>query len=113
MFQTVNVHEKHLIPYRGDETLLIDRYDVRLLFENRKQFENIKEAAKHRKPKKLSDREKELERKTDKERYWDMMLHEEEMYKGRLQGRKLFYLMFDLNAVTNSFSLQFGSIVPL
>ena len=86
MFNTVNVQTKNLIPWQGDTTLLVDRYDVRLLLDDRKSFEHLKTTKK--KIKKLSEREKELEAKMNKERYWDMALHEEEMYKGRHSKRE-------------------------
>lgn len=92
MFASLNVKERQLIPWQGDEKLMIDRYDVRALLDDKKLFTNVKEegriykatGTKKKKNKTKDERREKLEAKMNKERYWDMMLHQEDLYKGTL-----------------------------
>ncbi|XP_031568711.1 splicing factor, suppressor of white-apricot homolog isoform X2 [Actinia tenebrosa] len=74
---------RHLIPWPGDDSLLIDRYDCRLLFTEKSQFESKAESLSHS----LSLEEQEIKRLCDEERYLELhtnleeqeIEHEEEM----------------------------------
>lgn len=70
---------KFLVPWMGDKSLMIDRYDVRLLLDDRKLFKKNKE--KIRKTV-LSKEEAEEEAMCDYERYYDLEHHEDELEKG-------------------------------
>lgn len=68
--------EKHLIPWFGDTSLMVDRYDVRLLLDDRKLFRTNK---KHTPTQEELDEEATL----DYERYYDLEMYEEELEKGK------------------------------
>ncbi|NEJ84156.1 hypothetical protein GR268_47855, partial [Rhizobium leguminosarum] len=75
------------IPWMGKEDLMIDRYDARALLTDLKLFDRqagrwdaLPRTRKPSDPK--YERELKLNKKLDKERYWDMVLHGEDIYKG-------------------------------
>lgn len=68
---------KFLVPWMGDEGLMIDRYDVRALLDDRKLFKKSK--AKQKLPTK---EELEEEAALDYERYFDLEHYEEGLEKG-------------------------------
>jgi hypothetical protein len=79
---------EHFIPWMGNDHLMIDRYDARALLTDLKLFDRAAgrwdaTLPRSRKP---SDpkyaRELKLNAKLEKERYWDMTLHGEDVYKG-------------------------------
>lgn len=69
---------KFLVPWMGDKTLMIDRYDVRLLLDDRKLFKKVKGG----KTRVMTKEEAEEEAQCDYERYYDLEHHEEEIEKG-------------------------------
>jgi hypothetical protein len=78
---------EHFIPWMGNEDLLIDRYDARALLTDLKLFDRqaghwdgLSRSRKPSDPK--YEREQKLNKQLDKERYWDMTLHGEDVYKG-------------------------------
>jgi hypothetical protein len=78
---------EHFIPWMGKEDLMIDRYDARALLTDLKLFDRqagrwdaLPRTRKPSDPK--YERELKLNKKLDKERYWDMVLHGEDIYKG-------------------------------
>jgi len=81
---------EQFIPWMGNTDLLIDRYDARALLTDLKLFD--RKAGRWdtipRKERKPSDpkyhREQKLNKKLNKERYWDMALHMEDVYKGKI-----------------------------
>lgn len=85
---------EHFIPWMGKEDLMIDRYDARALLTDLKLFD--RQAGKwdalprSRKPSDPKyERELKLNKKLDKERYWDMVLHGEDVYKGIMMAPPL------------------------
>ncbi|KAK3710147.1 hypothetical protein QZH41_010543, partial [Actinostola sp. cb2023] len=65
---------EHLIPWQGDSSLQIDRYDCRLLFTEKSQFETKPVEI----PCTLSPQDEERERLCDKERYLELTTNMEE-----------------------------------
>lgn len=70
---------RFLVPWMGDKSLLMDRYDVRLLLDDRKLFKKDKSKKSKRV---LSKEEAEEEAMCDYERYFDLEHYEEELEKG-------------------------------
>ncbi|KAL6065520.1 Peptidylprolyl isomerase [Balamuthia mandrillaris] len=81
-----NVNDSFLIPWMGDENLLIDRFDVRALLQEKKLFEKKKKKQGH--PTKRPETSNKLAQKIERERYWDMSLHEEDLYKEEEKKRQ-------------------------
>ncbi|KAJ8982201.1 hypothetical protein NQ317_013503 [Molorchus minor] len=81
---------KHLIPWMGDETLKIDRYDCRGALSDLRKYEASREGFDALRWLGLSEKEKQLEELCDKERYYALKNNEEEeqMYKEEEQKRQ-------------------------
>ncbi|XP_018577748.1 splicing factor, suppressor of white-apricot homolog [Anoplophora glabripennis] len=81
---------KHLIPWMGDETLKIDRYDCRGALSDLTKYEASREGFDAMRWLGLSDKERQLEELCDKERYYSLEINEEEeeMYKEEEQKRQ-------------------------
>lgn len=69
---------KFLVPWMGDAKLMIDRYDVRALLDDRKLFKKLKNRA----ARGSSKGELEEEAALDYERYYDLEHYEEALEKG-------------------------------
>ncbi|KRT80374.1 hypothetical protein AMK59_8728, partial [Oryctes borbonicus] len=74
---------KHLIPWMGDETLRIDRYDCRGALSDLSSYESSREGYDAMRWLGLSDSERKIEQLCDEERYYSLHANEEEdaMYK--------------------------------
>lgn len=81
---------KHLIPWMGDETLKIDRYDCRGALSDLRQYEASREGYDTLRWLGLSESEKKLEELCDSERYYSLEINEEEeeMYKEEVAKRQ-------------------------
>ena len=75
---------KFLVPWMGDKSLMIDRYDVRLLLDDRKEFKKVKEKGKGKTRSAMSKEEAEEEAQCDYERYYDLEHYEEDVEKGNV-----------------------------
>lgn len=80
---------EHLIPWMGRTDLLIDRYDARALLTDIRLFDRqaagwdkLSRTSRYAEDDPKHAREQLLERKLERERYWDMALHTEDLYKG-------------------------------
>ncbi|EFA12338.2 Protein suppressor of white apricot-like Protein [Tribolium castaneum] len=80
----------HLIPWMGDDSLKIDRYDCRGALSDISPFEASREGFDAMRWLGLSDSERKLEQLCDKERYYSLHINEEEeqMYKEEEQKRQ-------------------------
>ena len=74
---------KHLIPWMGDDSLKIDRYDCRGALSELRQFEANKEDYEVTRLSGLCESEQRIELMCDEERYYSLKHNEEEleMYK--------------------------------
>ncbi|XP_056633487.1 splicing factor, suppressor of white-apricot homolog isoform X1 [Diorhabda sublineata] len=74
---------KHLIPWMGDESLKIDRYDCRGALSDLTKYEASREGYDATRWLGLSEKERNVEELCDKERYHSLLINEEEeqMYK--------------------------------
>ncbi|CAH1129620.1 unnamed protein product [Ceutorhynchus assimilis] len=95
---------KHLIPWMGDISLKIDRYDGRGTLSDLKQFEAGREGYDTLRWLGLSESEKKLEELCDKERYYSLEINEEEeeMYKEEAAKRQK----------TNAFAFDYNDTRP-
>jgi len=105
---------EQFIPWMGNTDLLIDRYDARALLTDLKLFD--RKAGRWdtipRKERKPSDpkyhREQKLNKKLNKERYWDMALHMEDVYKEEKRKRQM--MQRDVQATYNLAQLDYCEI---
>jgi hypothetical protein len=73
---------KFLVPWMGDKSLMIDRYDVRLLLDDRKAFKKVKG-----KTRSISKEEVDEEAQCDYQRYYDLEHYDEDLEKGILTSK--------------------------
>uniref|UniRef100_A0AAR5Q7R9 SURP motif domain-containing protein n=1 Tax=Dendroctonus ponderosae TaxID=77166 RepID=A0AAR5Q7R9_DENPD len=95
---------KHLIPWMGQESLRIDRYDGRGTLSDLKKFEASREDYDTLRWLGLSESEKKLEELCDSERYYSLQINEEEeeMYKEEAAKReKTNAIAFNYNQPSN------------
>ncbi|XP_050311906.1 protein suppressor of white apricot [Anthonomus grandis grandis] len=91
---------KHLIPWMGQDSLKIDRYDCRGALSDLKQYEASREGYDTLRWMGLNESEKKLEELCDAERYYSLEINEEEeeMYKEEAAKRnKTNAISFDYN----------------
>ncbi|XP_066144219.1 splicing factor, suppressor of white-apricot homolog isoform X1 [Euwallacea fornicatus] len=96
---------KHLIPWMGNESLKIDRYDGRGTLSDLKMFEASREGYDTLRWLGLSESQNKLEELCDKERYYSLEINEEEeeMYKEEVAKRQK----------TNAFAFDYNSSEPV
>ncbi|CAG9833994.1 unnamed protein product [Diabrotica balteata] len=92
---------KHLIPWMGDDTLKIDRYDGRGTLSDLRQYEASREGYDATRWLGLSEKERNVEELCDKERYHSLIINEEEeqMYKEeelKRQKTNMFQYSYDV-----------------
>ncbi|ENN71879.1 hypothetical protein YQE_11494, partial [Dendroctonus ponderosae] len=94
---------KHLIPWMGQESLRIDRYDGRGTLSDLKKFEASREDYDTLRWLGLSESEKKLEELCDSERYYSLQINEEEeeMYKEAAKREKTNAIAFNYNQPSN------------
>uniref|UniRef100_A0A6P7H5D6 Splicing factor, suppressor of white-apricot homolog n=1 Tax=Diabrotica virgifera virgifera TaxID=50390 RepID=A0A6P7H5D6_DIAVI len=92
---------KHLIPWMGDDTLKIDRYDGRGTLSDLRQYEASREGYDATRWLGLSEKDRNVEELCDKERYHSLIINEEEeqMYKEeelKRQKTNMFQYSYDV-----------------
>ncbi|KAL1502721.1 hypothetical protein ABEB36_007825 [Hypothenemus hampei] len=106
---------KHLIPWMGDESLKIDRYDGRGALSDLKKYEASREDYDTLRWMGLSESEKKLEELCDSERYYSLEINEEEeeMYKEEaVKRKKTNAFAFDYNTAKSKESEQQPEGIP-
>jgi hypothetical protein len=94
---------RFLVPWMGDESLMIDRYDVRALLDDRKLFKKTKG-----KQRTITKEELEEEAALDHERYFDLEHYEEELEKGNSPSlHPLTLISLPTTTITQFFTLSF------
>ncbi|XP_058963953.1 splicing factor, suppressor of white-apricot homolog isoform X2 [Pocillopora verrucosa] len=100
--------EKSLIPWMGDESLLIDRYDARLLFTDKAQFVSKPSQT----PPVLTPEEEEMERRFDEERYLDLHHDTQEYELQQEEEMKRFQQALSEDGAYNSVAFSYDYSAP-
>lgn len=100
--------EKSLIPWMGDESLLIDRYDARLLFTDKAQFVSKPSQALPV----LTTEEEEGERRLDEERYLDLHHDTQEYELQQEEEMKRFQQALREDGAYNSVAFSYDHNAP-